>query len=115
MSYLLPPLTDPHRAATSQDWQDDRYTIAAELSRPVEAFADWLGTVWDFDPDAVDDHDIATLRQVAAWAETMPENLRGAFLAHVKRERAAWRRRNPGEAQRPLTVMGVTLPGVPAA
>lgn len=103
---------DPTAPETQAERQRATYAAARRMSDPIECFADWLATVWDFDPDAVNDHDISLMTRVLAWIETMPAEMRDAYLAHVKTERAMWRQRNPGASQRPVTVLGVTLPGV---
>ena len=104
---------DPTQPESYEERQRAAYVTASNLSRPIEAFAEWLGTIWDFDPEAVDDHDIDLMQRVQAWIATMPAEMRDAFLAHVKAQRAAWRHRNPDAAQRPMMVLGVMLPGVP--
>lgn len=105
---------DPIHRETAEERQHATYLAARPLSDAIEAFADWLGSIWDFDADEVSDHDIDVMRRVLAWFETMPAEMRDAFLAHVKRERAEFRRRNPAADLRPLTVLGVALPGVVA-
>ncbi len=102
---------DPTRPESSEERQRAMHMAARPLADAIEAVADWLGTVWDFDPDAVDDHDLATMRAVLAWIEMMPGELRAACLMHVKWERAEFRGRYPDADQRPLMLMGVTMQG----
>ncbi len=102
---------DPTRPESTEERQHAMHVAARPLSDAIEAVADWLGTVWDYDPDTVDEHDLATTRAVLAWIDTMPSDLRAACVAHVKWERADYRRRNPDADQRPLTLFGVTMQG----
>ncbi len=102
---------DPTRPESAEERQRAMHTAARPLADAIEAVADWLGTVWDFDPDAVDEHDLDTMRLVLWWFGMMPGELRAACIAHVKWERADYRRRNPDADQRPLTLLGVTMQG----
>ncbi len=102
---------DPTRPESAEERQRAMHMAARPLADAIEAVADWLGSVWDFDPDAVDEHDLATMRAVLAWVETMPETLRFWCLVRVKFERASFRARNPDAEQRPLTLLGVTMQG----
>lgn len=107
----LHPSLSPDRRETAQERAQAIYEAARVASDPIEYFGNWLGTIWDFDPDAVCDHDLYVMAEITDWMAAMPVSLKGAFLAYVKQERRKFRMRNPDADQRPVTVLGVTLPG----